>query len=82
MDNSVYESETHDYKGDIPDSRTLTELCCSFSNSPRGGFVVLGIDKRFRIVGIENNTELPREFGKKIRATPTINPPLPKVTYT
>jgi predicted HTH transcriptional regulator len=69
-------------RGDIPDSTTLTELCCSFANSPRGSFIVLGIDKRFRIVGIENNTELPREFGKKIRAIPTINPPLPKATYT
>jgi predicted HTH transcriptional regulator len=81
VDNNVYESEIHDYKGNIPDTATLTEVCCSFANSPKGGFVILGIDKKFRIVGIENTTELPHEVRKKLRAIPTINPPLPKVIH-
>jgi Putative DNA-binding domain len=83
VDNNVNESETHDFKVNIPDATTLTDLCCAFANSPpNGGFIILGIGEigsRFHIEGIKSDKELSHKFGQKIRAVSTINPPLPKI---
>jgi len=78
---NIGESDMHDFKTDIPDSITLTDLCCSFANT-KGGFVILGVSEnhnRFKIEGITNDKELPHMFGQKIHADPTIQFDLPKI---
>lgn len=52
--NNVNESETHDFKSNIPDSIELTKDCCAFANT-KGGFIILGVKEagqHFRIAGI------------------------------
>ena len=73
------ESEILDFKEDLPnDVNKLTDLCCSFANSSRGGFVILGVKEtgsKFSIEGVVNDKELTRKFSEKVRAIPTISPP-------
>jgi hypothetical protein len=40
---------------------------------------VNSIGSRFNIEGIKDDKELSHKFGQRIRAIPTINPPLPKI---
>lgn len=73
VNNNVNESETHDFKSNIPDSIELTKDCCAFANT-KGGFIILGVKEagqRFRIAGIDNDKDLANKFGKKINALPT-----------
>src|SRR5919106_551072 len=73
VNNNVNESETHDFKSDIPDSIELTKDCCAFANT-KGGFIILGIKEtrqRFIIAGIDSDNDLANKFGKKINALPT-----------
>jgi len=78
---NIPESDIHDFKANIPDVETVTNLSCAFANT-KGGFIILGVKERngkFVIEGIEYNTEIAHEFGKKIKANPTINFELPKI---
>jgi len=73
VNNNVNESETHDFKSDVPDSIELTKDCCAFANT-KGGFIILGIKEarqRFVIAGIDNDNDLANKFGKKTNALPT-----------
>jgi predicted HTH transcriptional regulator len=71
VNNNVNESETHDFKSDVPDSIELTKDCCAFANT-KGGFIILGIKEarqRFVIAGIDNDNDLANKFGKKDKCT-------------
>lgn len=77
------ESDRHDFKKDLREAypENITKICCAFANT-KGGFIVFGIkdnDKNWRIDGIENSKELAHDFGKKIKANPTIDYNLPKI---
>jgi len=75
------ESDRHDFKSNIPNSTTLTKICCAFANT-KGGFIVFGVkeaNSRFKITGIKNDKELAHRFGQKIHASPTIGWDLPKL---
>lgn len=78
---TINESDKHDFKKDIPDSETLTKICCAFANS-KGGFIIIGVEESsssFEIVGINNDRELAHKFGQKIKANPTVEFSLPKI---
>lgn len=78
---NIGESDRHDFKSGLPDSYTLTKVCCAFANT-KGGFIVFGINEansRFIVEGIVNDKELAHNFGQKIRASPTIDFDLPKI---
>lgn len=78
---SENESETHDFKSNIPDSKELTKDCCAFGNS-KGGFIILGViehGKTFRIEGIKNDKDLANKFGKGIHSSPSIHFKGPKI---
>lgn len=90
VDSNVNESDTHDFKTDIPEFKPnfpdipegegLTKDCCAFANT-KGGFIVLGIRPKGRgieIGGIKDSSELRNLFGQKINAIPTIDFGLPK----
>jgi len=77
----INESDRHDFKKDIPDSETLTKICCAFANT-KGGFIILGVKENgssFEISGISTDIELAHKFGQKIKANPTIEFSLPKI---
>lgn len=81
IDRNIGESDKHDFKNELPESFTLTKVCCAFANT-KGGFIVVGIkevNSRFVIEGITNDKELAHDFGQKIRASPTIDFDLPKI---
>ncbi|MCD4656643.1 MAG: ATP-binding protein [Planctomycetes bacterium] len=80
-ENYGIETDTFDFKLDLPDSFNLTKTCCSFANT-KGGFVIIGVGQRngkFEIKGIVKNSEIARDFGHKIKSNPTIyySAPLP-----
>ena len=75
------ESDRHDFKRAIPDTDTLTKICCAFANT-KGGFVIVGVKEAgssFEIEGVNNDKELAKHFGEKIKANPTIEFSLPKI---
>jgi len=79
--NGQNESNIHDFKKDLPETETLTKLCCAFANT-NGGFIVIGVTEvngHWSICGIENSLEVAHRFGQKLKANPTINFSLPKV---
>lgn len=81
VDKKINESDRHDFKKDIPDSETLTKICCAFANT-KGGFIILGVKENngsFEISGIANDIEFAHKFGQKIKANPTIEFSLPKI---
>lgn len=81
IDNKVVENEILDFKLDLPDANTLTDLCCSFANS-KGGFIILGVGETrssFRIEGVKNDREIAHKFGQTIRAEPHIRFEIPKL---
>jgi Putative DNA-binding domain len=81
VNKNVGESYRHDFKADIPDSDSLTAICCSFANTD-GGFIVLGVSEnnaKWKIKGIDNDKEIAHRFGQKINADPTIQFDLPKI---
>ncbi len=68
------EGERHDFKFNLPDSDTLTKVCCAFSNS-YGGFVVVGVKDRsghFTVEGIAPDSEIAKKFSDKLHADPSI----------
>lgn len=75
----VVESDVIEFKLGLPETDTLTELCCSFANSS-GGYIVFGIKQKskFIVEGIPFDTEFVRNFGDRLRATPPISYPAPK----
>lgn len=77
--NDIVESDVIEFKLNLPEADTLTELCCSFANS-NGGFIVFGVKQKdkFIVEGIPYDTEFARNFGDKLRATPSISYPTPK----
>ena len=86
------ETDSYDFKAEFKDreqraDRRLTATACAFANT-KGGFVIFGVkdlgDGRTagRIEGIDQSSDLAKEFGEKVRgASPNIffefgNPPI------
>ena len=81
VDKRTNESDRHDFKKELPESESLTKICCAFANT-KGGFIILGVKQNsssFEICGINNDIELAHKFGQKIKANPTIEFSLPKI---
>ncbi|KAA2282971.1 AlbA family DNA-binding domain-containing protein [Candidatus Nitrosocosmicus agrestis] len=78
----INESDRHDFKLILPEAETLTKTCCAYANT-NGGFIVLGIgqsNNEWKIVGINNHTELAHQFGQKlVNAEPSLPFNLPKI---
>ena len=77
------ESDRHDFKFGLPESKGLTKVACAFANT-FGGYVVLGVKEKnghtgFQPIGIEPNSEIYGEFLNKIRAEPEIGISYPKL---
>jgi predicted HTH transcriptional regulator len=74
IDKNMTESERHDFKSNIPDSVTLSRICCAFANS-RGGFILFGVAEKngkFVIEGFSPDIEISKKFGDKLKASPRI----------
>ena len=81
---NVCESDRHEFKSNIPDSDTLSRVCCAFANT-KGGFIILGVKQTgsgFTIEGIDNDSELAHKFGQKINVTPMPDFDLPVIIAT
>ncbi|OAI49027.1 hypothetical protein AYO44_01090 [Planctomycetaceae bacterium SCGC AG-212-F19] len=76
------ESDRHDFKANLPESDTLSKICCAFANS-QGGFVVVGVSEpksgtRFLPEGIPPDVDIALKFGHKLRAHPTVHFDVPR----
>src|SRR5712691_8785927 len=60
------ESDIFDLKADLQPAEHQRKIVAAFANT-RGGYLVFGIDNNRQVVGLEN-TELPRDFGSKLRS--------------
>jgi hypothetical protein len=69
----IFEGYKLDYKKDLPDSDTITSLCCAFANT-EGGFIIFGIDDSsvFSIDGLKYDKEYGNKFGAKLKAEPEV----------
>jgi len=75
------ESERHDFKFNLPDTGTLTKICCAFANS-LGGFIVVGVKERsghFLVEGLAPDRELAKKFADKLHPVPSIDFAGPRV---
>ncbi|MGN6208099.1 AlbA family DNA-binding domain-containing protein [Asticcacaulis sp.] len=76
------ESDRHDFKFNLPDTKNLTKICCAFANT-FGGFIIVGIKDsghaNFEIIGIDADKELYGKFNAKLKASPDITVPRPKI---
>jgi len=80
IDKRIIESNRLDFKFNLPDSDSLTALCCSFANS-QGGYIIFGIkdtSSGFVVEGIDYDKEYARKFSEKLRTIPAIIYPVPK----
>lgn len=70
------ESEKHDFKMNLPDTVSLTKLCCAFANAS-GGFIIFGVKdlgrKGFNILGIDRDKELYGKFIAKLKSDPAMD---------
>lgn len=68
-DPSIQENDTLDWKEKIPDDESgkirLKREFCGFANS-KGGFLLFGVDKKKRILGLEKNDEFGTRLGQII----------------
>jgi hypothetical protein len=81
VDKNIGESDKHDFKAGIPDSNTLTAICCACANT-YGGFIIFGVSEnntKWTIKGMNNDKDIALKFGQKINADPTIQFNLPKI---
>ncbi|MDQ3970138.1 MAG: ATP-binding protein [Thermoproteota archaeon] len=81
VDNNINETDTYDFKENIPSAITLTKICCAFANT-KGGFVIVGIkeyNSGFKIEGIDKDKDLANEFGQKLQPASTIYFESPKI---
>jgi predicted HTH transcriptional regulator len=69
----ISEGYKFDYKKDLTDSDTITDLCCAFANTD-GGFIIFGVDESsvFSIFGLKYDKEYSNKFSDKLRAEPEI----------
>ncbi|MBS0296395.1 MAG: ATP-binding protein [Proteobacteria bacterium] len=75
------ESDRHDFKHGLQDSKGTTKLACAFANT-FGGFIVLGVQEKgagFIIVGMEPDKELYSKFVSKIKIEPDISIATPQM---
>ena len=78
------EAERHDFKLGLPPAENLTKLCCAFANS-QGGFVILGVRERSGYhlpEGTDQDAEVARDFGHKLKAEPSIYFESPRMVRT
>ena len=68
------ESDRHDFKSNLSATDQVTKACCAFANS-LGGFFVVGVKGargKWLVEGIEPDSEIGRDFGHRLKASPTI----------
>ncbi len=78
------ETDRYDFKFGLPSTENLTKLCCAFANS-QGGFVVLGVRERsghHLPEGSDQDAEIARDFGHKLKAEPSIYFESPRMVRT
>lgn len=74
------ETDLFDFKADLQPALQQTKACCAFANT-RGGFLIFGVRERgpagWQVEGLPPNREFTAEFGRRIRADPSIQYPPP-----
>lgn len=58
------ENDLYDFKVDLQDAEGQRKVAAAFANT-RGGYLIFGVTKDHKVVGVEN-VELPRDFGIKL----------------
>ena len=73
VSDGISEGYEFDYKKDLTNSDTITDLCCAFANTD-GGFIIFGVNDRpvFSIIGLKYDKEYINKFGDKLKAEPEI----------
>jgi hypothetical protein len=62
----VIENDIFDLKADLQPAEHQRKIVAAFANT-RGGYLVFGVDNNRQVLGVQN-TELPRDFGTKLRS--------------